>query len=112
MSEKDSMNLYLTRENVENAVELDDWKGPSDLVETLVSAYLDGEIDLDDYEVPTGAHDGAHSSELDSLEDRMDRFDDRAERAFDARDDRLDSLRGDVEDLRDRVEKLEDHARG
>lgn len=110
MSEKDSFNLYLETSTVEDAEELDDFDSFSKCVETLVSAYLSGEIDLENYEVPTGAHQYAHSSELDSLEGRMDEFEERAQAAFDGRDDRLDSLREDVEDLRDRVSSLENVA--
>jgi hypothetical protein len=110
MSEKDSFNLYLETSTVKNAKELDDFDSFSECVETLVSAYLSGEIDIDEYEVPTGDHTGAHSSELDSLEERMDEFEERAQVAFDGRDDRLDSLREDVEDLRDRVSSLENVA--
>lgn len=111
MSEKKSFNLYLTEETVERAVELDDWQGPSELVETLVSGYLSGDIEVGEHEVRTSAHDSEHSSELDSLKERLSDAEGRLDDFEEDGVSRLNSLRADVEKLDDRVEKLENMAR-
>jgi hypothetical protein len=111
MPEKARYNVYLETSTVEDAKELDDFDSFSECVETLVSAYLAGEIALSETGTQAVHNDGTQGSELDALQERMDEFEQRAQVAFDERDERLDSLRRDVEELRDLVSHLEDVAR-
>jgi len=116
MSEKDATNLYLRTDDLENAVENGEWKGPSHLVNTLVSAYLNGNIDVSADGETSSAHTGDHTSahptddRIERLEERMDTFVDEAKPAVNENAQKAKSLRREVEKLKDRVEQLENIA--
>lgn len=107
---KDNTSLYLDEDVVEQARELDDWESLSALANTLLSAYITGEITLSE----TGNSDGNTGAntgdELDSLRRRLDDVEDRLDDFEDNGKSLLHDAVRQVNKLDDRVSRLEDLA--
>jgi len=108
MSEKKSYNVYLETSVADDAKELDEFESFSSMVETLVSAYLRGDIDVAENSVDHSVDRSEHQ-ELKSLEERITLVEDRLDAFENEGQETLDTHTDAIQVLQERMDGLEEY---